>query len=410
MDYSSISKELTCNLSKITKKNNGIYFTPPSCVMNNLELLKPFVTGKDEMSVLEPSCGSGEYITALHKLYPNLNITAIEQNETIYTSISSLENEKITICNMDFLKYKTDKKYDLIIGNPPYYVMKKTEVDKEYYIYFEGRPNIFILFIIRSLKLLNDGGILSFILPKNFLNCLYYDKTRKYIDKYFKILAIVDCGHDKYLETHQETILLIVQKSGQAEGEGEGENKEYILNNHNYTIFTLKENILTFRKLYETSSTLRELGFKGTVGNVVWNQCKDILTDDDSQTRLIYSSDIVNNQLSMKKYPNPDKKNFIKKAGTTRPMIVVNRGYGVGDYHFQYCLLDEMEKEYLIENHVICVESVKSLTHLEMIEEYKKIISSFNDTRTKKFIDVYFGNNAINATELINILPIYHDI
>jgi tRNA1(Val) A37 N6-methylase TrmN6 len=407
MDYSSISKELTHKLSKIIKKNNGIYFTPPSCVMNNLELLKPFINSKDEMNVLEPSCGSGEYVTVIHTLYPHLNITAIEYNETIYNSISHLADDNLDIYNMDFLKYDTDKKYDLIIGNPPYYVMKKNEVEKDYYIYFEGRPNIFILFIVKSLQLLTNDGILSFVLPKNFLNCLYYDKTRKYIDKYFKILYIIDCNEDKYLETQQETILLIIQKRGEGK---QILNAEYILNNNNYTIFATKENIHSFKKLYEQSCSLHELGFKASVGTVVWNQCKDILTDDDSKTRLIYSSDIVNNKLTMKKYANSEKKNFINKPGINRPMIVVNRGYGVGDYHFQYCLLDEMEKEYLIENHLICIEYVKSLTHMEMIQEYKKIISSLNDIRTKEFIDVYFGNNAINATELINILPIYQDI
>ena len=36
------------------------------------------------------------------------------------------------------------------------------------------------------------------------------------------------------------------------------------------------------------------MGFKVSVGNVVWNQHKKILTDDSSKTRLIYSSDIVN--------------------------------------------------------------------------------------------------------------------
>jgi tRNA1(Val) A37 N6-methylase TrmN6 len=407
MDYSAISKELTKKLSKIIKKNNGIYFTPPSCVMNNIELLKPFINSKDELNVLEPSCGSGEYITALHKLYPHINITAIEYNETIYKSISHLSQDNLRIYNMDFLKYDTDKKYGLIIGNPPYYVMKKNEVEKDYYIYFEGRPNIFILFLVKSLQLLTDDGILSFVLPKNFLNCLYYDKTRKYIDKHFKILYIIDCNDDKYLETQQETILLIIQKRDKKK---ELLNTEYILNNNNYTIFATKENIHSLKKLYEQSCSLHELGFKSSVGTVVWNQCKDILTDDDTKTLLIYSTDIVNNKLTMKIYANQEKKNFIDKPGISRPMIVVNRGYGVGNYHFQYCLLDEMEKDYLIENHLICIESVKSLTHLEMIEEYKKIISSLNDTRTKEFIDVYFGNNAINATELINILPIYQDI
>jgi hypothetical protein len=51
---------------------------------------------------------------------------------------------------------------------------------------------IFILFIIQSMRLLADDGVISFVLPKNFLNCLYYDKTRKCIA--VQILYIVDCG------------------------------------------------------------------------------------------------------------------------------------------------------------------------------------------------------------------------
>ena len=43
MDYSYISKELTNKLSKIEKKNNGIYFTPPSCVSTNIKLLQPYI-------------------------------------------------------------------------------------------------------------------------------------------------------------------------------------------------------------------------------------------------------------------------------------------------------------------------------------------------------------------------------
>ena len=55
------------------------------------------------------------------------------------------------------------------------------------------------------------------------------------------------------------------------------------------------------------------MGFDVNVGNVVWNQCKDILTDDPNQTRLIYSSDIKNNKLEVRSYDNPEKKNFIQK-------------------------------------------------------------------------------------------------
>jgi type I restriction-modification system DNA methylase subunit len=401
MEYSKISKELTEKLSKTEKKNNGIYFTPPSCVIHNLKLLEPYIS--NIRNVLEPSCGSGEYITALNQMFPHLNITGIEYNETIYKSILTLNNDKITIHHEDYLNFKPTTNYDLIIGNPPYYVMRKESVNKEYHPYFDGRPNIFILFIIKSLKLLNDGGILSFVLPKNFLNCLYYDKTRKFIVKNFQIINIIDCKDDKYIETEQETIIIILQKKTSIS------NRKFVLENNNYTIFTNEENNVLIANLYKNSKSLWDLGFKVSVGNVVWNQCKDILTHDNTKTRLIYSSDIVNNKVIIKKYDNEEKKNYINKPGITRPMIVINRGYGVGEYKFNYCLIDNMP-EFLIENHLICIEYKDDIPRDTLIEKYKKILLSLNDKRTIDFINIYFGNNAINTTELNYILPIYQDI
>ena len=38
---------------------------------------------------------------------------------------------------------------------------------------------------------------------------------------------------------------------------------------------------------------------------------------------------------------------------------------------------------------------------------YKKIIDSLKSDKTKEFVKLYFCNNAINTTELYNILPIY---
>jgi hypothetical protein len=163
------------------------------------------------------------------------------------------------------------------------------------------------------------------------------------------------------------------------------------------------------KELYKDSKTLSELGFKVSVGTVVWNQCKDILTDDNTQTRLIYSSDIQNNALTIKQYNNEQKKNYIKKAGVNRPLIVINRGYGVGEYKFNYCLIDN-DKDYLIENHLICIEYIsleEAISKEQLIAKYNKIIMSLKDKRTQDFIDVYFGNNAINTTEMNCVLPIY---
>jgi hypothetical protein len=173
-----------------------------------------------------------------------------------------------------------------------------------------------------------------------------------------------------------------------------------VLQRNTYTIFATPENIQTFQGLYKNTKTLNELGFKVSVGTVVWNQCKELLTTDPQQTRLIYSSDIAQNTLSPKTYANPAKKNFIHQAGWTRPVLVVNRGYGVGDYKLNCCFIAGTEP-YLLENHLIYIEGPGA---------YEKIMASLLDPRTTAFIKAYFGNNAVNTTELGAVLPIYQDI
>lgn len=398
IDYSELSKNLTKKLNKKEKKDNGIYFTPPETISKNIELLEPFMN--DITDVLEPSCGSCEYILMLNKIKPDIKITGIELNETIFESIKHYNSDNITLLNKNYLNHDFSTNFDLIIGNPPYFVIKKVDVEESYYNYFDGRPNIFILFIIKSLKLLNNKGIISFVLPRSFLNSLYYDKTRKHIIENYNILNIIECD-DKYIETQQNTILLIIQN------EKPMNNILYSISISEYTVFGTKDNINFMKTLYNDSKTLFELGFNVSVGNIVWNQCKKELTDDNSKTHLIYSSDIKNNTLSIKKYTNKEKKNYINKKGDNSPLLVINRGYGVGNYNFNYCIINENDNiNYLVENHLICIKHTK-LSNENLIQKYKQIIESFKKEKTGEFVKLYFGNNAMNTTELCKILPIY---
>ena len=63
--------------------------------------------------------------------------------------------------------------------------------------------------------------------------------------------------------------------------------------------------------------------------------------------------------------------------------------------------------EYLVENHLICIKPKKELPRDELIDLYRQIIQSLTNEKTEQFIKLYFGNNAINTTELSEILPIY---
>lgn len=394
-NFTELSRKLTKQLSKEEKKEYGIFLTPLTTIQKNIEFLSPYI--KDGMSVLEPSCGSCHFIFSLLEKY-DLNITGVEFNKKIFDSIAKYETDKIRLYHRDFIKFGELDTYDLIIGNPPYFVMKKTDVPSIYHKYFDGRPNIFILFIIKSLHLLKKDGILSLVLPKSFLNCLYYNKTRKYIIENYKILTIIECA-DEYLDTKQETIILIVQNKKDTSG-----NAGFVLNYEGNYIFGNPAIIDKLRDLYAGSTTLSQMGCRVFVGTVVWNQNKAILTNDATKTRLIYSSDIKDNELVLQKYANKEKKNYIDKAGCNEPILVINRGYGVGNYKFDYCLI-EGGFEYLIENHLICVKC--DLGNEGAVEMYESIISSLENPKTIEFIKLYFGNNAINTTELAHIVPFF---
>ena len=398
LEFSSISKSLTNIITKSEKKKHGIFFTPPETVINMITKVKSLKNSIE--SILEPSCGSGEFINYLTKYFTDSKINGIELNKTIFESIKNKQSSNVVLLNEDFIKYTDQNKYDLIIGNPPFYVMKKNDAPNNYHEYFDGRPNIFLLFVIKSLKMLKSDGILSFVLPRNFINCLYYDKTRQFIDQNFKIHFIEDCD-DEYIDTKQDTIIMIVQKKENPD------NNNFTLKVSDYTIFGTVDNITKLKTYYNNYKTLNELNFRVNVGNVVWNQCKSILTDDNSKTRLIYSSDIADID-TVKKYKNGEKKNFIDKGGETGPLLVMNRGYGVGQYKFEYCLLD-ISSEYLIENHLICIRYKDGIDDTELVKKYKKIMKSLSNKKTQEFIKTYFGNNAINTTEINYILPIFNN-
>lgn len=399
MSYSELSYKLTKQLHKDAKKQEGIYFTPPKTIEKILDTIKPYMSSVQ--NILEPSCGSCEFINAIHQKYPEKQILGIEHNHHIYQNIKHFSNKNITLLHGDFLKYKSSPVYNLIVGNPPYFVIGKQEVHKKYLPYFDGRPNIFILFIIHSLSLLKPNGLLCFVLPKCFMNAFYYDKTRKYIAKHFQIIDLFDCC-DNYIETKQETFVLIVRNCVPEK------TSKHIFQIQNQTVFGTYDNVEKFTQLLENSTTLKELGFRVSIGTVVWNQVKELLTNDDTKTRLIYSSNIENKQFVYKTYTNESKKSFINKPGLRGPMLVLNRGYGTGTYNFEYCLLN-LNFDYLIENHLMCVHYEKDHRPQQLIELYQKIIRSFENPKTQDFVKHYFGNSAINSTELNTILPIYFE-
>lgn len=407
--FSQLSIDLTTILSKNIKKSNGIYFTPKSIINRLLNKSLPLLSNITNINILEPSCGTCEIVKVLDETLNNVNITCVELNSDIYNKIIDIEfKNNIEIFNQDYIQFDDNNtiKYDFIVGNPPYFVCKKEIIPKQYKEYIVGRPNMFGLFIIHSLNKLTVDGILSFVIPKSFLNSAYYSSIRNYIKRTCEIMEIEDYQEfNDFLGTEQSTFGLILRKLETENDMSEITGCKYsILLNGNFIFTNDSQHLQTY---FNNSTTIKQLGLSVKTGTIVWNEKKDLLTDNELDTILLYNTNITNdNKIKLTNFKNDEKKQHINIEGSTEPIIVVNRGNGNASYNFKYALINRFYP-CVIENHLNIIYSKDNTKKNELLKLYKTIIDSFENPKTKEFIEIFFGNNGLSKTELETILPIY---
>ncbi|CAH1216846.1 hypothetical protein PAECIP111893_04187 [Paenibacillus plantiphilus] len=142
--------------------------------------------------ILEPSAGDGEFIEALLKTDPNLDITALELNPE---AVAALKCKYDCISNVNIVHTDTlldtdlDHKaaengyYDRIIGNPPYGAWQNYEKRGELKSRYSGSyvKETYSLFLQRCVSLLKKSGRLTFIIPDTFLNLHMHQGLREYL-------------------------------------------------------------------------------------------------------------------------------------------------------------------------------------------------------------------------------------
>jgi hypothetical protein len=72
--------------------------------------------------------------------------------------------------------------FDVVIGNPPYMYSKEQQTYfKSNYKIFQGRADLYEIFIERAITLLKKGYLMNFILPNTILSNLYASKVRLFL-------------------------------------------------------------------------------------------------------------------------------------------------------------------------------------------------------------------------------------
>lgn len=207
----TIAEQLNTN-----RTDNAAYYTNKSLITEML--LNLDLPEKESLKVLEPSVGIGNFVFLLLKKYEQLPITldVIDVDKTsleifkIFLEKFSIPNHiKINIINDDFLTHKFEQKYDLIIGNPPFYKLNSSSENGKIYhnqAINKESNNIASYFLDKATTL---GSKICFVFPKFLLNTPEFAKTRERLN-HNHIDAIIDFGENGFKGVLIETIAIII--------------------------------------------------------------------------------------------------------------------------------------------------------------------------------------------------------
>lgn len=126
---------------------------------------------KDKKEVLELCTGSGAIAVSMEKYIKEIEITATDISKEALNIAKNneqnlIENPKINFIESNMFE-KIDKKYDIIISNPPYI---KTDIIKEYNLEYEPKLALdggedglkfYRIIIEEGHKYLRNGGIIA---------------------------------------------------------------------------------------------------------------------------------------------------------------------------------------------------------------------------------------------------------
>jgi len=220
-------------------KETGSFYTPQSVVFDALCRLR--FSGKKIYRILEPSVGMGAFLPQLFSLiepdqFFEIDVvdikkeTLIHLEETLKLLDYNRDKIKINFIESDFVLAKLNGKYDLIVGNPPFFKVTGSLLINYRTLYKESvLSNIFGYFMKKAYELSPE---IIFVMPKTFImtpefnsvKSLYeetnivsiYDYGVHYFDKVFvEILAIhfkKDHISPIYIESKLDNTIRLVQQ------------------------------------------------------------------------------------------------------------------------------------------------------------------------------------------------------
>ena len=219
------------------RQTNGAFFTPKHIVDFIIETINP----KKEASLIDISCGCGAFILGVIRYYISKYNKPIKQilKDNVYgvdlldynvrrckllimlyglSMGEVIDDREIQIITANSLTHNWNRKYDAVIGNPPYVKFQdmKDETRDLLEAHFTttsfGTYNLYFAFFEIGLNLLNDRGKLGYITPNNYFTSLSGESLRAYFQAMQSVYKIVDFNSTKVFDVQTYTAITFLSK------------------------------------------------------------------------------------------------------------------------------------------------------------------------------------------------------
>ena len=299
-------------LAEGKKSQNGSYYTPEFIVE---KIVKDYV--KKDSKVLDPCCGTGQFLLAFaDKIDDPKNIYGIDIDEVAvriarinllvkykdknFTPNIVCKNTLFEIGNYDLFSLNDEniRDFDVIATNPPWgvhFLKNDTERLKNLYPQIKSFES-FSYFLKKSIDLLNDKGIISFILPESILNVKTHKDIREiilrntqiknvfYLDRIFKNVFTPVIRLDLTKENKsQETRIIKEKETYNISQSAWINNQNFIFNIHASSIDT---DIIN--KAYGAKHTSLSNNADWALGIVTGNNKKYVVSEKQKDFEPIY--------------------------------------------------------------------------------------------------------------------------
>ncbi len=203
-----------------SEKLRGGFYTPENIAEF---ILKWALYGKENASIFEPSCGDGVFLDVLGKgefKYKSMLGLELDKVEALKANKIKPANSKV-VCEDFYTFYSKDKKFDVIVGNPPYirYQFFNSQqkhaasiIFNEAGLRYNKLTNAWVSFVVGSSMMLAPNGKIAFVLPAEILQVSYAKQLREFLSHYYNKINIISFEKLVFPHIQQEVVLLFCEK------------------------------------------------------------------------------------------------------------------------------------------------------------------------------------------------------